>query len=187
MLWGEHWRAAGTLRCALPFPGLIRLDTVRVEIDPAERRIVVATSLRDLAHAMFIKLAEADRLSRRIEDLRPGRRTTSRAPAVFELLAGFGPLRSSQIETLLGVTRLGVRGMLAALSDIGVLERSSLAGVRLYAISNRDPTPPMTSDPAEVFAFSHAAIDEYKASMADIDALLVRSGADLEEDAEDPD
>ena len=187
MLWGEHWRAAGTLRCALPFPGLIRLDAVRVEIDPAERRIVVATSLRDVAHAMFIKLAEADRLSRRIEDLRPGRRTTSRAPAVFELLAGFGPLRSSQIETLLGVTRLGVRGMLAALSDIGVLERSSLAGVRLYAISNRDPTPPMTSDPAEVFAFSHAAIDEYKASMADIDALLVRSGADLEEDAEDPD
>ncbi|MBV1691835.1 hypothetical protein KRR38_31905 [Novosphingobium sp. G106] len=185
MLWGEHWRAAGLLAHALPFPGLIRLDASPDAAGPGEARIIVAGALREVAQSLGGSLVKAGQLSRRIDDLQPGRRRTSRAPALLELLAGFGPLRSAQIETLLGATRLGVRTMLAALGDIGVLERTTLAGVCLYSVNLSAHPAPDVSEPAAGFAFSSAALGEYDAAMAGIEALLNRSGvplADAEED-----
>ncbi|NML95134.1 hypothetical protein [Novosphingobium olei] len=185
MLWGEHWRAAGLVAHALPFPGLIRLDAVPGAAEPGDARILVTRALREVAQSLFDQLGEADQRARRIADLQPGRRRTSRAPALLELLAGFGPLRSAQIETLLGATRLGVRAMLAALGDIGVLERTTVAGVRLYAADLSARPAPDTSEPAAGFAFSSAALGEYNAAMADIDALLARSGVSLDDAEED--
>lgn len=180
MLWGEHWRAAGTLRCALPFPGLIRLDAVRDGATREDAHIAIATALRDVACAMFDALGEAGRLARRIAELRSGRRSTSRAPALFEVLAGFGPMRSAQLETMLGATRLGVRAMLDALGAAGVLERNTVCGVRLYSVSEQTHTPLSASGPPERFAFSRAALDEYDASMAGVDELLARSGVTVD-------
>ncbi len=184
LLWGEQWRGAGIVRYALPWPGLIRLDVLRDDIEPSEARIVIAEALRNLAQVLSGKLAEADRLSRHGAERQPGRRTTSRAPALFELLAGFGPLRVAQIETLLGATRLGVRSMLVALDAIGVLERSTIAGVRLYAVSHARPSLPEGPESAEESAFSSEAIGDFNASMAQIERLLTRRGADRD-DAED--
>ncbi|MES2066143.1 MAG: hypothetical protein V4522_05720 [Pseudomonadota bacterium] len=185
MLWGEHWRAAGLVAHALPFPGLIRLDALRPDAEPGETHIIVATTLRAVAQNLFNQLGEAEQRARRIEELQPGRRRTSRAPALLELLAGFGPLRSAQIETLLGATRLGVRAMLAALDDIGVLERTTLAGVRLYAVDLGARPPPDVIAPAAGFAFSSAALGEYDAAMAGIEALLARSGGSSGESEDD--
>ena len=185
MLWGEHWRAAGLVAHALPFPGLIRLDALRPEAEPGDARIIVASTLREVAQSLYDAVVKADQLGERIDDLQPGRRRTSRAPALLELLAGFGPLRSAQIETLLGATRLGVRAMLAALDDIGVLERTTLAGVRLYAVDLGARPAPDVIAPAAGFAFSSAALGEYDAAMAGIEALLARSGVSSGETEDD--
>jgi len=186
MLWGEHWRAAGLMAHALPFPGLLRLDALRTDTpshpwEPNEAPTILATALRDVAQGLCSNLTAADQLARRLEDSQPGKRRSSRAPALLELLAGFGPLRSAQLEALLGATRLGLRTMLDALDRIGMLERRTLAGVHLYAV-NLDARA--TDDAIELAAsstFSSAALGEYEAAMADIDALLARSGVSLDE------
>ena len=186
MLWGEHWRAAGLLAHALPFPGLLRLDALRTDTpshpwEPDEAPTIVATALRDVAQGLCGDLTEADQLARRLEDSQPGKRRSSRAPALLELLAGFGPLRSAQIEALLGATRLGVRTMLGALDKVGMLERTTLAGVHLYSVNLDARVADDGNDLAASSTFSSAALGEYEAAMAGIDALLARSGVSLDE------
>ncbi|MFV0643694.1 MAG: hypothetical protein ACK5NN_04235 [Sphingomonadaceae bacterium] len=192
MLWGEHWRAARLLPHALPFPGLIRLDALHIDtphsdVEPDERAEILASSLRDTAQALFDSLNEANQLVSRLTDLQPGQRRSSRAPALLALLTGFGPLRSSQLELLLGASRLGVRSMLAALGRIGVLERRTLAGVHLYT-ANLDSRPLIEhGQPAASSPFSSAALDEYNAAMGDIEALLARHNVGRDEDEREDD
>src|SRR3546814_5322961 len=52
-------------------------------------------------------------------------RSTSRAPLLYRLLAGFGPLRPLQIEKALGVSKNGVRDLVAALVKAGLAERAA--------------------------------------------------------------
>lgn len=191
MLWGEHWHSARLLPYALPFPGLIRLDALRADTAsgrgmPEETPTILATALRDVAKSLCGNLTDAERLARHLEDCQPGKRRSSRAPVLLELLSGFGPMRSAQLEALLGATRLGVRTMLGALDKNGLLERSTIAGVHLFSV-NLDAR---VADDAHGLAarptFSSAALGEYEAAMADIDVLLARSGVCLDEaDRED--
>lgn len=185
MLWGEHWHATGLLPHALPVPGLLRLDVVRPRLpeapeDPDGASVILATALRDATQDLCSKLIEADQLAGRFADFRLGKRRSSRAPALLELLAGFGPLRSSQLETLLGVTRLGLRTILGTLGDTGVLARTTLAGVHLYAVNFEDRVAEEANDLTVSSTFSSAALGEYEAAMADIDALLARSAVSLD-------
>jgi hypothetical protein len=100
---------------------------------------------------------------------------------------GSRQLRSTQIERLLGATRLGVRAMLATLGDSGVLERTTHGGVHLYAVKpGTRPAAPDRDGPSTDLAFSSAALDAYDASLADIDALLARSSGSLDEDWDAP-
>lgn len=186
MLWGEHWYAARLLPHALPFPGLIRLDAMHASepADPGhpdDTPTILATALRDVAQGLCRNLNEADRLARRLKDTPPGKRSTSRAPALLELLSGFGPLRSAQLETMLGVTRLGLRTMLGALDTVGVLGRTTLAGVHLYAVNLEARVADDAGDLAANASFSSAALGEFDAAMANIDALLARRGVNLGE------
>jgi hypothetical protein len=187
LLWGEQWRSAGILRYALPWPGLIRLDALQGDLEPGEARIIIATALRDGAQVLSGQLADADHLAQRSADRSPGRRSTSRAPALFELLAGFGALRSAQIETLLGASRLGVRTMLAALDALSVLECRTIAGVRLYALRPAPEPEPTPADALAPLAFSSAAVADFNAAMANADDVLARLGVDIDEgDERDP-
>src|SRR3546814_15689717 len=52
-------------------------------------------------------------------------RSTSRAPLLYRLLAGFGPLRPLQIEQAIGVSKNGVRDLVAALVKAGLAERAA--------------------------------------------------------------
>ena len=93
---------------------------------------------------------------------------------LYGLLSGFGPLRSSQIEAVLGATRLGVRTMLAALSAEGDLGVETLSGVKLYSVTRtRAPLAPsaLSEEPGH---FSSEALEDYDAALAQIDALLAR-------------
>ncbi|MCX7283316.1 MAG: hypothetical protein NTX28_04590, partial [Novosphingobium sp.] len=193
LLWGDHWRKTGLLAHALPFPGLVRLDALRAAPRTAEPwdadtaddpPALLAIALRDVAQGLGTSLAETDRLARRLASCQPGKRRSSRAPALLDVLAGFGPLRSSQLEGLLGVTRLGLRTMLDAVSTAGLLDRTTLAGVHLYAINLDARARDHGDDVCDLSTFSAATLDEYDAAMADIDALLARSGVTVEEDAD---
>ena len=186
LLSGEQLRAAGLLPLALPLIGLIRLDGLSTD-DQSADGIIRAAALRDLALQLCRLIDEAREHADQLATVMANRRSTSRVPMMFELFAGFGALRSAQLATLLGATRLGVSKMLASLDESGVLERSTLAGVRLYTIRPA-PTPEPTPDQGLApLALSCAAVAEYTASMANIDEVLARLGVEIDEaDERDP-
>jgi hypothetical protein len=169
---GETLYDAGTLRHALPLLGLIRIDTLQ---DPDDEGIgyARAAQLHDLATTMAEHLDQAVKLARLLDRLPAGRRRTSRAPLVFEMLAGFGAMRSAQIEHIIGATRLGVSGMIRALDTTGLIERSTIAGAHLFAAGTPPPIDTLPAQ-AENLAFSDEALDEYEASLAELDRLLGR-------------
>lgn len=185
LLWGEHWRNTGHVVQALPFPDLIRLDALRAEMtwdsDAFESTpTILARTLCDCAQGLSSCLTAVDRLARRLADCQVGQRRSSRAPALLEVLTGFGPMRSAQLETLLGVTRLGLRTMLGALDAAGLLIRTTLAGVHLYAVNLEIRATDDGDDLAALPPFSSATLDEYDAAMTQIDALLARSSVNLD-------
>lgn len=184
LLYGEHLRAAGLISLALPLIGLIRLDDLVADDDGAAR-IIRASALRDLAAQLCQHLDEARGQADQLKTVMADRRSTSRVPMMFEHLAGFGALRSSQLATILSATRLGVSNMLTILDNSGILERSTVGGVHLYAIC---PAPKLEPTPDQAVApllFSSAAVAEYNSSMANIDAVLARLGVEVDETDQD--
>ncbi len=179
---GEHLHATGLLAVALPLPGLVRLDALgdasgdRDEHGTA--RIIRARTLTDVAVQLVIRLQHANESATRIAVRLAGLRRSSRAPALAELLTGFGAMRSRQIESALGVTRLGVRGMVATLEEADLVSRTSVSGVWLTSSVRLDPVPPLRVDPVESSAFSDEALADYDAANADIDRLLARMSID---------
>lgn len=171
MLYGACLTAAQTLHYPLPLVGLVQLGTMNAE-DAIEADTVRITALYHVATRLVDQLEAAAASSNRIELAARNWRSTSSAPDVFALLSGFGPMRSTQIERALGKTRLGVNGMLQALKDARLIRRTTIAGSHMFSVTDADhdeisPTAPVT-------VFSDAALDEYKASLAEIDRLLNR-------------
>ena len=151
-------------------------------LDPSDRLAaqgMIAVALRDVAHRIRQCIVDAGTARERIETLLAERRANSRRPALLELLNGFGPLRSSQIEILLDATRLGVRTILGGLLESGAVARTKVCGVWLFGTGlPARQLYPVSHDANAGFSFSAAAIGEYDASMADIDRLLARHDAD---------
>lgn len=183
LVMGEHWRRGGLLACALPCPGLIRLDAlVERDGDPEEPRILRADALQEWATTMLGHIEASRCEADRIAAAPPGERRTSRAPALFELLRGFGPLRSAQIEAVLTISRLGAKGLLDAIMATGVAARTRIQGVWLYSARAHPSTSGAEDIPGHTFAFSTEALDEYDASIAVIGDLLARTGIDPQRD-----
>ncbi|WP_454887660.1 hypothetical protein [Sphingomonas oryzagri] len=182
LVYGGHLHATGLLTAALPCPGLVRLDALGEASDEADEpgaaRIIRARALRDLALELIIKLRYASESAARIAERLAGLRRSSRAPALAELLTGFGAMRSRQIEAALGATRLGVRGMLKALHEAGLVTRTSIVGTWLTSSTPSDTGPVPRVEPAESPAFSREALADYDAANADIDRLLARMAID---------
>lgn len=176
LAFGAYLHATGAHSAALPLNGLIRLDTLPAANDesPAHAAIVQAEALRDILEHLNGLVVEARDTRQHLADRYRAKRANSRVPQLYGLLAGFGPLRSSQIEAVLGVTRLGVRKMLDALSEAGDLAIETLSGVKLYSVTRGRPpvvSAPLADEPGR---FSGEAIEDYDAALARIDALLAR-------------
>ncbi|MEE4451600.1 hypothetical protein [Novosphingobium resinovorum] len=170
MLFGEWLRAQDVLPCALPLPDIVRLDTLGTNAPDAARALRAAaleSALRDLLTCLG-ESARSESQCRSILE----HRSTSRAPAAFELLAGFGAMRSSQIETMLGASRLGVRGMLASLQDSGLVVRLKISGAYMFDAPHISTEAGPVHRDEEQPAFSSAALDEYAASLSALDRLL---------------
>ncbi|PNU03406.1 hypothetical protein A8V01_06725 [Novosphingobium guangzhouense] len=129
-------------------------------------------AMREVMERMTEWLTDAARLAAFAHQPVHGRRANSRAPTIMELLAGFGPLRSRQMETALGATRVGVAGMIASWDTVGAISRTTISGSHLLSL--RTPATETTQDapPHSDAAFSAEALDDYNASLEAIDRLL---------------
>jgi hypothetical protein len=162
----------------LPCPGVLRAEALAPWLWPRERGILVADALTTCSQrlARLVEQARARHLHMicALADLR----SNSRAPALYGLLAGFGPLRPGQIERALQVSKNGARELIKSLKSAGladieghrgqVLIRASLAGGKASeSVPGPDPSP----------ALSAESLAEFDEAMADIDRLIARSNA----------
>lgn len=178
---GAWLKAAGFLSSALPLMGLIRLDAL-VEDEDGDAPTARANALAEVATALFGAIVEARALADQHDAVRVARRSSSRVPELFALLAGFGTMRSSQLACLLGASRLGLSKMLGHLDDVGVLRRSTIASVHLYSIVPGRSDDETTREPPTPLMLSSGAVAEYDAAMAHAEAVLARIGADSDDE-----
>ncbi|KAJ8134453.1 hypothetical protein OY671_012334, partial [Metschnikowia pulcherrima] len=127
---GEPFYRAGYLPHASPSTGSSRLDAS--DGDSAEARTGRAEALSRLAEGSGKDVGEVRALADDAMRLGTDRRSTSRVPASYALLAGFGVMRSAQSERSLGVSRLGSRKMSSASEEDGCVSRTTIGGVHLY-------------------------------------------------------
>jgi hypothetical protein len=164
----------------LPCPGAMRAEALAPWLWPRERSILVADALASSAQRL-IKLVASARNSRlhmthSLTDLR----SNSRAPTLYTLLAGFGPLRPGQIERALDLSKNGARELVKTLTTAGLtgMERRRHQ-VLIRAVSPSGNPPPDSLSRPESPALSAIGLAEFDAAMADIDRLLSRSNASI--------
>ena len=170
VLLGEQFYRAGYLTHALPLTGLLRLDGL--DGDSEESRADRAEALLHLADGLGKDVGEARASADDAIRLGTDRRSTSRVPALYALLVGFGAMRAAQLERLLGVSRLGLRKMLSTLEQNGCVSRTTIGGVHLYSAAR--PRSFMESPPLPSSPFTPGALVEFDAAMDEVDALLAR-------------
>jgi len=160
----------------LPFPAAVRAEALKPELWPRERAILVADAARSAAQRLTGLLDAAYSAVTDMQESTSRLRSTSRAPGLYRVLAGFGPLRPIQIEAALDVSKNGVRDLVAALVKAGLAEMFSHRHQALVraALPSRLRAP--AAVPAdEVEAMADTKFAEFDAAMADIDRLLARS------------
>lgn len=160
----------------LPCPGAIRAEALKPHWWPRERAILVADAARNTAQKQTGLLDAAYRTVSDMQLPAARLRSTSRAPGLYRLLSGFGPLRPIQIEMALSVSKNGVRDLVAALVKAGLAEMTSHRSQALVRalpppLLNAQPVVP-SDDPA---GNADDKFAEFDAAMADIDRLLARS------------
>lgn len=160
----------------LPFPAAVRAEALRPELWPRERGILVADAARSAAQRLTGLLEAAYSAVQDMQEAISCLRSTSRAPGLYRMLAGFGPMRPIQIETALHVSKNGVRDLVAALVKAGLAEMTSQQHQALVcaAVPSRLRAPAaVPTDEGEAMADTTFA--EFDAAMANIDRLLARS------------
>lgn len=162
----------------LPCPGALRAEALVPWLWPRERGILVAEALTTCAQRLA-RLVEQARTSHRhmtcaLADLR----SNSRAPMLYTLLAGFGPLRPGQIERALHLSKNGARELIKSLKSSGIADNERHRGqvlIRACLADGKgretDPGPDLSP------VLSAESLAEFDEAMADIDRLLARSNA----------
>lgn len=169
VLFPECLRAKGALLFAVPMPDLVREDAFYPS--SSGRTEPQTSAFTKTVEGLFGRLTEAVAMANRCANTLTGR-STSRAPSLFELLAGFGPMRSAQIETIVGVSRLGARGIVETLEDAGLIGRRKVSGAILFDAHPNPVRHSADSQQIPGLEISPDALSEYEASMAEIDRLL---------------
>ena len=159
----------------LPLPGTLRAEALRPELWPRERAILVAQAaekaVQRVSEQLDVAYARVQAMQAAISSLR----STSRAPLLYRLLAGFGPLRPLQIEQALAVSKNGARDLVAALVKAGLAETTAH---RHQAVVRALPPPRTPIVPAaEGEAAADSPYAEHDSIMAEIDGLLARANA----------
>jgi len=184
LLWAlDHWASGQTAPAApgmtpLPLPGAVRAEALRPYLWPRERAILVAHGMAHAVSRLSALLDMALAASRACERQLHAARSTSRAPALYRILRGFGPLRPVQIESMLGVTKGGAREIVSALCDAGLAKvrteagRGMIEAVERPAVTAKKITG--SGHAAERSAEGDGGLAAFDAALADIDQLLER-------------
>tara|TARA_Y100001947_G_scaffold134043_1_gene121132 strand:- start:799 stop:1953 length:1155 start_codon:yes stop_codon:yes gene_type:complete len=171
---GRVLKGEGMLRHALPFPGAIVAYALRRDIEDGERYLGHYTAIGQ-ATTVLSKLAdEARRAEMVIADRCSSLRGSSRAPLAAQYLAGFGALRSDQLEWVLSASRTGVHGIIATLRKAGLVQTRGMGSVKLHALAtNFAADEPTGSKRAEATGgLSKKALDEFDAAMDALEGLI---------------
>lgn len=159
----------------LPLPGTVRAEALRPELWPRERAILVAEAAGQAAQRLSEQLDAAHAMVAAMQQPLSGLRSTSRAPLLYRLLAGIGPLRPLQIEQALAVSKNGVRDLVAALVQAGLAETTLHRHQTVVCALPPRRAPIVT--PTEHEELPDNPYAEHDLAMADIDRLLARSDA----------
>ena len=172
---GAFLAKTDTQTLPLPYPGLISAEPLSPHLWPNERALLISTAVESVARLLGNDLDSTWQIADHGQHMLCGLRSTSRAPALYRLLAGFGPLRPIQIEKAVGVSKNGVRELVATLTEAELVTSHRVAGqmlVRALSVPSHDPVTDTriisagTDDDSTFAAFD--------AEMREIDRLLER-------------
>src|SRR3546814_7056926 len=102
----RHTRCAlvtGVQTCALPIsrplplPGAVRAEALRPELWSRERAIITAEAAGEAAQRLSDQLDAAHASVREVHEAMTVLRSTSRAPLLYRLLAGFGQIGRAHV------------------------------------------------------------------------------------------
>jgi hypothetical protein len=168
---GEMFVELAMMRRPLPFAGGISPQVLRGDCDPDVRLLRLASDIGDGAHELVGYLETARRLVSRADAALVDARSTSRAPAVFALIAGLGVVTRGQVCDGFKMTAAGADGVLAKLLAVGLIARrpGRAGGFCLVANTARAVGSGVS---AVIDTRVVTGVEELDAAMADLDRLL---------------
>jgi hypothetical protein len=168
---GEMFVNLAMMRRPLPFAGVIAPQVLRGDCDPEVRLLRLASDIGQVAHELLGDLEAARRLVSRAEAALSDARSTSRAPAVFALIAGLGLVTRGEVCDAFRMTAAGADGVLAKLLAAGLISRrpGRAGGFRVAEVTG-DPFGSRASPAIDARVAS--GVEELDAAMADLDRLL---------------
>jgi hypothetical protein len=168
---GEMFVDLGMMRRPLPLAGVIAPQVLRGDCDPDVRLLRLANDIGQGAHELLSDLETARRLVSRAEAALVDARSTSRAPAVFALIAGLRLVTRGEVCDAFRMTAAGADGVLAKLLAAKlIMRRPGRAGGFCVAAVAGDALGGIVGPVMDVLAGSRIA--ELDAAMADLDRLL---------------
>lgn len=173
---GEMFVNLAMMRRPLPFAGAIAPQVLHGDCDADVRLLRLASDIGQAAHELLGDLEAARRLINHAEAALIDARSSSRAPAVFALVAGLRLVTRAQLCDAFGMTAAGADGVLGKLLAAGLIaRRPGRAGGYCVAA---DTCVAVGSSAARVTEVGAArGVDELDAAMADLDRLLAGPAA----------
>jgi hypothetical protein len=173
---GEMFDELAMMRRPLPFAGVIAPQVLRGDCDPEVRSLRLVSDIGQGAHELLGDLEAARRLVSRAEAALVDARSTSRAPAVFALIAGLGLVTRGEVCDGFKMTAAGADGVLAKLLAAGLIaRRPGRAGGFCVAAVAGDALGTIASRAVDARVVS--GVEELDAAMADLDRLLAGPAA----------
>ena len=168
---GEMFVDLGMMRRPLPFAGVIVPQVLRADGDPDVRLLRLASDIGQGAHELLGDLDTARRLVSRADAALVDARSTSRAPAVFALIAGLGVVTRGEVCDGFTMTAAGTDGVLDKLMAAGLITRrpGRAGGFCVEAVAG--DALGGSFNPV-IDARVASGVEELDAAMADLDRLL---------------
>jgi hypothetical protein len=175
---GALFAAGGFCRPALPFPGAISAESLGGHLWANERGVVearaLAASTARLTRLITTTSAQIGIIRERLGHLR----SSSRAPQVWYVLAGFSSLGVDQLEAAASVSRRGTYAVADALVAASVARRETIKGKVLLVAEEPRPRVHMLLSQQSA-PLPSPALAEFESAMAEIDRLLVRDSEEI--------
>lgn len=184
-LWTLDLEVGGLLADALPVmpplpcPGLFDRAWLRTDNEPAGDMGLVSVRLASALGEMALLMDKALSADRARGQAANECSAKSRLPQLLGILSVMEQLRSSQIEAALGVTRIGVRGIVDSGTQLGLVRMRKGRGLNMIVLDQaRRHNPPLPSRRARSQPTSQevSAVAEVDDALAFADKVLGRLG-----------